>query len=533
MVDEFGGNYIDGNGNPGDYPTVKSAFLRFLGKNHTRDMRLYHHNISNAKIAEYWRRIDAAGFSPFCILGSHEDGSHWFKGDLKDGAPKPVWKALAASYAPISVSLSIWDRNYKKDEKIEIPLHLFNDLGKLESVNITYGIRKGQTIISLKRLDTSLLPYSHLKKNISISLPGENGKFTIFAKIETNGQKITYPVESTWDVRVIGLEVSEELKKSKIMVLGEEDELTRFFTEQGLKINNKRPDIAVGSLKSWEKISNNDQDFMSKIEDLIIGGTSVVLLDFGPRFFGQATIEKELDPLQGRYRVKEVRKQSVSLPMGVQVEFREISEPESHIHPGRNRSLWKNLPYDANWLWNGRRGGLIVPATEMLISGLSQEAFLKLWETRGANIEKIKNGQYVVFNLNGNYAYAESINDLETRMKLRKKIKFLAEDAPSLKNVLDPNAVIEVTDLSLNYTRLETGKAEKLIPLAICGGSLEKIPVIQIGYSNYMGTMVLSQLLTNNRLSNPNPEITPYPIKQDQAARQTIINILENLIVVK
>ena len=32
MVDEFGGNYLDGNGNPGGYTTLKETILRFMGR---------------------------------------------------------------------------------------------------------------------------------------------------------------------------------------------------------------------------------------------------------------------------------------------------------------------------------------------------------------------------------------------------------------------------------------------------------------------------------------------------------------------
>jgi len=111
MSDEFGGNYLDGNCNAGLYPTIKDCFLRFLGRNHTKEDRLQLHTESNSKIGEYWRRLGAAGISPFCILGSREDGNHHFLGKLQDGNPKPVWKHLTALYSPLSCSIEIWDKN--------------------------------------------------------------------------------------------------------------------------------------------------------------------------------------------------------------------------------------------------------------------------------------------------------------------------------------------------------------------------------------------------------------------------------------
>ena len=35
MADEFGGNYLDGQGDPGSYPTLRETLLRFLGRGHT------------------------------------------------------------------------------------------------------------------------------------------------------------------------------------------------------------------------------------------------------------------------------------------------------------------------------------------------------------------------------------------------------------------------------------------------------------------------------------------------------------------
>ena len=102
MVDEFGGNYLDEKGDLGGYRSLKESNLRFLGRSNTAEERLNFQTITNARIGEYWRRINAAGIAPFTILSSWEDGNTWFMGKLADGNPKPVWNALTALYAPQS-----------------------------------------------------------------------------------------------------------------------------------------------------------------------------------------------------------------------------------------------------------------------------------------------------------------------------------------------------------------------------------------------------------------------------------------------
>lgn len=88
MVDEFGGNYLDGEGNPGGYPALEGCFSRFLGHDHNTTERLRLNEEANARVAEYWRRIDAAGFSPFCMLASWEDGNHHFLGPSRRDDPR-------------------------------------------------------------------------------------------------------------------------------------------------------------------------------------------------------------------------------------------------------------------------------------------------------------------------------------------------------------------------------------------------------------------------------------------------------------
>ena len=527
MVDEFGGNYLDGEANVGGYKTAKSAYLRFLGKNHNKTERLQHLSESNAKVAEYWRRIDAAGFSPFTILGSYEDGNHWYMGRLKNGEPKPVWEALTAAWSPISVSLDLWDRNFFKNQTVKIPLHLFNDLGTNADVSITFGIKMGSHILNSQTTRKMLPSYSHQVDSIKITCPNATGEYTIFAELKSPDLQIEHSVISSWNIRILELQISNTLAKKSICTFPNETELNQFLKDITIKKSENKPDILIGSTNTWKQIEQNDKEFLSGIEKKINQGTSVILLDIGPRFYGQANLVNDLGPLQGKYRVKKAKGQHISLPFGIQINFTEISEPESHIHPAKNSSLWKNLPKDANWLWNGKRGGLIVPATDMKISGLSQKGFLELWKTRGADCDKICKQSYFAYNLQGFYAYSNSINDRKVKKSLREKVKFLVEDAPSLQNAINPNAKIEVINLSEEYQNSKDGIAEELIPLAVCGGSHEKVPVILINFGKDKGKLILSQLLTNDRLYNPTPNHKAYATKADQATRQVIINMLE------
>ncbi|MFA6947253.1 MAG: glycoside hydrolase, partial [Pedobacter sp.] len=175
MVDEFGGNYLDGQGMMGGYPTVPETFLRFLGRNHTKESRLAFHSLANAKVAEYWRRIGAAGASPFCILGSWNDGSHWFMGKLTEGKPKPVWNELTCAWSPQSVSLELWDRNFVPGQEITLPIYLFNDTQSKSSFNIRLSLKDCFGEIFIERLLTysDLIPFTTRVEHCNLVLPPE------------------------------------------------------------------------------------------------------------------------------------------------------------------------------------------------------------------------------------------------------------------------------------------------------------------------------------------------------------------------
>lgn len=108
-------------------PPSARATCASWGRSHTAAERLHHLDRSCGKVAEYWRRIGAAGVAPFTIASSYADGNHWFLGPLRDGRPKNVWNALTVLWSPQAVSMDIWDCNFIPGQEVTLPLHFFND----------------------------------------------------------------------------------------------------------------------------------------------------------------------------------------------------------------------------------------------------------------------------------------------------------------------------------------------------------------------------------------------------------------------
>ncbi|MFP4053185.1 MAG: glycoside hydrolase [Phycisphaerae bacterium] len=531
MVDEFGGNYLDGECNPGNYPALKGSFLRFLGPNHSAEKRLWLHTQANCQIAEYWRRLGAAGFSPFCILGPPEDGNHHFLGALADGRPKPVWDALTAAYAPQSVSLEIWDRNFRPGAEAVANVQFFNE--RHTTADLTAELRvidvsTGETV-HRRQVGRKLGAHDTQKQQAALPLPARSGEWRLEAELTDDVPGVQRPIVSHWEVRTLSPQVPDALEDATVGLCGDEDELRAFAEGFGLRTvaaTDAEADVIVTGLNCWQRLVGGGCGGQG-LADAIDRGTGVVMLDVGPRELGQGYLEGgDLGPLQGNTWTPQPEVAEYPLLKGVSLRFRELPEPESHLHPaGDDESLWHNLPREATWLWNGLRGGLIVPARDMEAVGLEPGAFVAAWTARGADADKIPAGDYRAYELAGQYAF--SVGECkETQNQLRQRVKFLVEDAPALAGAINPDAPIIEHDLSDLYEKSRHGQARQLRPLAVAGKDLVRTPVMEISFAEGCGVLLLSQLLTAGRLAENFGSEGLYGLRPDPAVQQMVLNML-------
>jgi beta-galactosidase len=537
MVDEFGGNYLDGNGMPGGYKTSAETFLRFLGRNNTKDLRLELQTLSNGKIAEYWRRIGAAGIAPFCILGSWYDGNHWFMGDLSEGNPKPVWNALTCAWSPRSVSIELWDRNFVPGQAVIFPLYIFNDTRDEEGFNIRLLLTDENDKICYDHLlNYNVTPFTTLSENQEICIPPKPGRYILSAELLNLPDQVKYPVISKWEIHVFKPEVPDNLVKLDLKVASDEPEIQQFLKDckiRNVPLSDPSAKIMVLSRNGWNRIADGDMELINRIEKAVNTGTSVIILDAGERYLGQGYPEKENDlgPLQGVVTKSDTPVKTYNLFGGIKLSFREAAEPESHIHPDRNNSfLWNNISSDYTWLWNGMRGGLIVPATDFMFDGLGPAAYLEQWLTRGAEEDKIKGEHYYAYELEGFYEFSEFPDNNDLKQELRQRIDFLVQDAPALSGSLNPLAPVRVTNLSVGYRESEGRLGKTLIPMVNAGKNLTRTPVIMIGFGTDKGKIIVSQLLTMGRMAKVFSGPGLYGIRYDPVACQFILNMFETVL---
>ena len=530
MVDEFGGNYLDGSGNMGGYPSIRESYMRFLGRNHTAEERLHHLDRSCGKVAEYWRRIGAAGVAPFTIASSYADGNHWFLGPLREGRPKNVWNALTVLWSPQAASMEIWDCDFVPGQTVEFPLHFFNDTGKSAELSARVEIldKDGRQMTAgtagchVPAYGKQVVPYS-------IVMPGQCGDYILRTTLLDPPAEVKYPVVSDWDIRVFKAEIPENVSKASVYIPACEGELRKMAEEQELHTvsDSGDADLLLLGRTCWEHLD----DYIDIVEKAVERGTGVVMLDIGERYLGQGYPDEkgQLGPLQGVARVTEPCVSHYDLFGGLSITCTEAAEPESHIHPDAvHADLWCNMTGHHTALWNGMRGGLIMPAADFEVSGLSSDAFSAQWSRRNADIGRMKAGNYYAYELCGFFEYDSIPDNRKLVDGLRRKVEFLVEDAPALASSLNPKAPVKVTDLGAGYRASAEGCATELIPLASAGKNLTRTPVVLVGFGPGKGRVLLSGLLTEGRLDKletAGPDhVSP---RYDEAAVQMVLNMME------
>ncbi|MFG6687741.1 hypothetical protein ACGK9U_14240 [Mariniflexile sp. HNIBRBA6329] len=538
IADEFGGNYLNSDGDEGGYPAVKETYLRFLGRNHTKEMRMKHLELSNGKIAEYWRRVDVAGWTPFTALGSYEDGNNWFLGNLKEGNPMSVWNALTSSWSPLSVSLELWDKNFVPNEQVTVPIYFFNDFPYNQTLQVKVTLKdENGKIFFEEYLNKEVAATSQVTDSITLKLPKFIGDYKLTAELINRPAGVKYPVTSSWDIRTFRAKVSDELMAAKIYVPEEEKELNSVIKNYDFNKVNKptRANIILLSSSSWQKIANDDKHIINMINNAINNGISVVMLDVGPRSLGRGYPQKEgeLVAMDLTGTIKRPRVIDNPLFGSIFLRFRESAEAETHIFPSvKDNSLWKNLPKSFSGMWNGLRGNLMVPAWEMDVQGVNADLFLEQWIGRGANKESITKGNsYFAYELHGYYEFSEKADDEGTKKRLKDKVLQHIEDAPSLAVFLDMSVPIKSTDIVSGYKNANVGMAKSLAIMANAGKNLTKAPVMMIEFGDAKGNMLISQLLTKDRLV-PHPRTEKlYDIRYDETAVQILFNMMEKALV--
>lgn len=368
FVGEFGGNYCDGEYNPGGYFTLPGALPRFLGRDHDAARRRWWNAAANGKIGEYFRRLGAPGISAFCVLGSWADGNHWYEGDPAEGRLKPVWDWMTPVWSPRSASLNLWNRNFLPGDTVRAPLHVINDsysgvngLAELRVVGMT------NEVLSRRGAMAGTAPFERAVIPVEFVLPPTPGRYRLEAELLPVTPEVRHPPVSRWEVFAMTPRVPAALSNAVVAVAdGERILETALRRCPGLRVvtrggDARTTDVLVTGTETWQRLQRGDDGVRAVLTQAVSNGVPVVMLDVGGAYMGRQYPQVDNPPT----RTVQV---AATVPFlgGSELWFMRWIEGESHIHPTRaGGALWDGLERKQTWLWNGARGGVIVPAVDM------------------------------------------------------------------------------------------------------------------------------------------------------------------------
>ncbi|MEP0366884.1 MAG: hypothetical protein ABJN36_11300 [Cyclobacteriaceae bacterium] len=558
VIDEFGANYMDENWRVSTYPRALPGFDRFLNKGHTPEMRQQLQEWSYGKIGEYWRRIGIQGIAPFCTLGPFEDGGNWYVGSLEEANLKPLWSSLASVFSPRSVSLEVWDRNYQPNQRVEVPLYIFNEYHQGDSAEVVLRLVDQESrVMSTRTMKIWVGAYQTTTAKATFEMPSVSGEYVMEAELLNPVGGVAVPVVSRWDLYVHDVTIPEPLKNARIGLGPNEHELKEAFDLLGMEtydMTDRDIDVVVTSFMTWNAINEGDSSIIKTLDQVIARGKNVVMLDVGPKFHGEKCPEPaSIVGLDGNeYPAHKIQKGEASkntlliasrqfsdefekqrkrdiwsgdFPGEVSLSMKYAFEPESHFHPSVNgQALWRHMEgLERAWLWNGLRGGLNVPAVNLFVNDLDQAGFLDFWSKRGADTSLIKSGPYYAYELEGYFGFSETNDDLLVLQDLYKQVHFVVEDLVSLKGLLNPDSDAKIREISAEYKSLQ-GKSEKIVPMAIAGYGLNKTPILVVEFANE-SKLLVSNLFTAGRLTEQANSAKLYGYRYDPVALQFVLNM--------
>jgi hypothetical protein len=384
-----------------------------------------------------------------------------------------------------------------------------------------------------KVYNASVEQYSKVVHKVEVDIPSEEGDYKLVARLNNPPKSVKVPVESYWPIRVCDVSLPEELKQVKIGVSPEDNELRNMFVSLGFSVVGfEEGDILVCGKESFDNIERSDNIFLSNLEKAVTNNKNILLLDVGPYFLGAGYPgeRKGLGNLQGSESLSNVEENTYSLIKGVKFSFKTLPEAESNIQYAEyDSSLWYSLSKQSTWMWNGLRGGLIVPSVDMSFSGLNPDSFIKKWESRGAKKSDITSQSFYGYELQGFFAFSDKPNDAKTISELKEKVKFLVEDAPALAISINTEAPIIKYNISEDYRLSKNGGAKGFTPLVNAGKDLTRVPVVEIEFGKDEGRMIVSQLITSGRLLKENNEEGIDKLRYDPVAVQFVLNMIKRL----
>jgi hypothetical protein len=195
IVNEYGWIWLYRNGDPA---WAAEAVWKLYPELDTPEKRWEWRGRVIAAQTEYWRsRRDLSGIQHFCSLTCDrywgekrsQVSDEWM--DVNNLIMQPGFKKyVKPAFSPVGIMIRKWDNTFNVNEKISVPVILYNDLYEDWKGEVSLKIMKNKEMIygDSKSLTVSQLGKSELL--FGLTLPEIRSKYEMVAEIDFNGERV-------------------------------------------------------------------------------------------------------------------------------------------------------------------------------------------------------------------------------------------------------------------------------------------------------------------------------------------------------
>jgi beta-galactosidase len=204
ILNEYAWLWVNRDGSP--TTLSENVYKNFFKDVVTNEQRIEKCCRLTAALTEYWRahRTSAAIMYFAALSYSRPTAPRGETSDLLQNVEQLVYwpaftKYVKSSFSPVGLMVDTWEKSYRADSAVTVPVYLINDLNKPWKGNIEVVLMQHDKVITAQQIEGAAAAFKVEVKNCSIRMPVAAGAYQLVAKIIYNNET----VQSVRDILVI------------------------------------------------------------------------------------------------------------------------------------------------------------------------------------------------------------------------------------------------------------------------------------------------------------------------------------------
>lgn len=236
VVNEFLWWWLDPDGRPTSL--TREVVERWVGPDANPEELEEHQRFLAAELVELFRRMRLDAIQPFVYLSNSQGPTaHWFLGPLSDPVPRPLMATLRNAFAPVGISLELWDRHFFPGETRRVMVHVMNDTARPFAGEVVFGFERP----GAKRSVAGVFPVQvdasgHATLPLPYTFPDTEGPCNLTAVLRRGPDGNAIACSTKPGHVLAGPELPVELAQGALVAIDPRGEVEAFLREIGAPV---------------------------------------------------------------------------------------------------------------------------------------------------------------------------------------------------------------------------------------------------------------------------------------------------------